>query len=78
MTRQKVLRKDEKVKAKMKAHADTRSRAKPSDIAISDLVLVHQRKENQFSTRFNPSPCRVTSKKGTMITAQQNGNYYNS
>ena len=75
VTQQKVLKKDEEAKAKMKAHADTRSRAKPSNIAIGDLVLVRQRKQNKLSTRFNPSPFRVTSKRGTMITAQQNGNH---
>ena len=59
----------------MKAYADTRSKAKPSKIKIGDLVLVYQRKRNKLSTRFNPSPFRVTGKRGTMITAHRKGKY---
>jgi len=40
-----------------------------------DLVLVRQRKQNKFSTPYNPSPFRVVRKKGFMITAQLNGKY---
>ena len=75
VTGQKVLKKNEEAKTKMKAHADARSRAKPSNITIGDLALVRQRKQNKLSTRFNPSPFCVTSKRRTMITAQRNGNY---
>ena len=72
---QEVKRKDEEAKAKMKVHADTRFKAKPSSINVGDLVLVRQRKENKLSTHFNPSPFRVTSKKGTKITARRNGKH---
>ena len=75
MTSQEVAKKDAEAKAKMKAHADTSSRAAPSNIKIGDLVLAHQRKQNKLTTRFNPSPFCVTSKRVTMITAQQNGKY---
>ena len=75
VTSQEVAKKDAEAKAKMKAYADTRSRAASSNIKIVDLVLVHQRKQNKLTTRFNPSPFCVTSKRGTMITAQRNGKY---
>ena len=57
--RQEVQRKDDKAKAKMKVHADTRSKAKPSKIKIGDLVLARQRKWNKLSTCFDPSPFHV-------------------
>ena len=52
-----------------------KSRAKPSQIGVNDLVLVKQRKQNKLSTPFDPSPFRVVRKKGTMITACRNGKY---
>ena len=73
--RQEVSKNDDKAKTKMKVYADAKSRAKPSEIAISDLVLVRQRKQNKLSTPFDPSPFRVVRKKGTMITACRNGKY---
>ena len=51
----------------MKVHADTQLKAKPSRINIGDLVLVHQRKESKLSTCFDPSPFRVTSKRGRSL-----------
>ena len=69
MNIQEVKRKDDKAKAKIKVHADARFKAKPSRIDVGDLVLVRQRKHNKLSLRFDPSPFRVTSKRGTMITA---------
>ena len=59
----------------MKVHADARFKAKTSRIDVGDLVLVRQRKQNKLSMHFDPSPFRVTSKRGTMITARQNGKY---
>lgn len=53
---QEVKMNDDKVKAKIKVYADSKSRAKPSKIEISDLILVRQRKQNKLSTPFNPSP----------------------
>ena len=41
---QEVKRKDEEAKAKMKVHADTQFKAKPSSINVGDLVLVCQKK----------------------------------
>ena len=70
-----VKRKDEKAKAKMKAHADAKAKATPSEIAVGDLMLAHQKKQNKFSTPYDPRPFRVIRKKGTMITACRNGKY---
>ena len=54
----------------MKVHADAQLKAKPSRINVSNLVLVRQRKQNTFSTHFDPSPFHVTSKRETMIIAR--------
>ena len=75
MNIQEVKRKDDRAKAKMKVHADARFKAKTSRIDVGDLVLVRKRKQNKLSMRFDPSPFRVTSKRGTMITARRNGKY---
>jgi len=68
LTGQKVEEKDEKAKAKMKAYADAKARAAPSEIAVGDLVLARQKKQNKLSTPFDPRPFRVIRKKGTMVT----------
>ena len=75
MNIQEVKRKDDKAKAKMKVHADARFEAKPSKVDVGDLVLVRQRKQNKLSMRFDPPPFRVTSKRGTMVTARRNDKY---
>ena len=67
--------KDAEAKRKMKEHADKVKRAQRSTIEIGDKVLVHQRKHNKFSTRFNPSPYTVIDIKGTMVTAARNEKY---
>ena len=54
---------DKQTKEKMKAHADRRVRAQVSDLKIGETVLLHQRKKNKFSTKFDPSPFQVTRKK---------------
>ena len=66
---------DQKAKEKMKESADTKRRARPSDIQIGQTVLVRQRKHNKFSTRFDSRPFKVTRKSGTMITAYRGGKY---
>ena len=65
----------EKAKAKIKAHADAKAKATPSKIAVGDLVLAHQRKQNKLSTPYDPRAFRVIRKRGTMITACRNGKY---
>ena len=67
--------KDAEAKRKMKEHADKVKRAQRSTIEIGDKVLVHQRKHNKFSTRFDPSPYTVVDIKGTMVTAARNEKY---
>ena len=59
----------------MKEHADKDKRAQRSTIEIGDKVLVHQRKHNKFSTRFDLSPYIVVDIKGTMVTAARNEKY---
>ena len=71
----KVQQNDDRAKHRMKEHADTRSRAKQSNIKVGDTVLIRQRKENKWSTKFDPSPFRVVRRKGTMVTALRNGKY---
>ena len=68
----KLIEKDMKAKSKMKEKADKTRKAKSSTIKVGDAVLVKQRKQNKFSTRFNPNPFRVVKKNGTMITAHRN------
>ncbi len=60
---------DQEAKEKMKMYADRKS--KPCTLETGDTVLIKQPKENKLSTPFNPKPCKVVSRKGTMITAQQ-------
>jgi hypothetical protein len=71
----KVQQNDDTAKSKMKENADKKSRAKVSSIQIGDSVLIHQRKQNKLSTKFDPSPFRVVRKKGTMITVLRGGKY---
>ena len=68
----KLIEKDMKAKSKMKEKADKTRKAKSSTIKVGDAVLVKQRKQNKFSTRFDPNPFRVVKKNGTMITAHRN------
>ena len=63
-------RKDKRVKAYIKDLADHRRKAKDTDIAIGDSVLIKQTKENKLSTPFKPVPYKVIEKKGSMITVQ--------
>ena len=71
----KVKRNDKQAKERMKSYADKKSRAKVSDIKVGDIVLIRQRKQNKWSTKFDPSPFYVVRRKGTMITAIRNGKY---
>ena len=74
-TSQEVRKNDQKAKIKMKENADMKRRASPSNLKIGDIVLVRQRKNNKFSTRFDPRPFEVVRKKGTMVTACRDGKY---
>ena len=70
-----VQRNDRRVKDKMKEYADKKRRAQKSNLKIGDTVLVRQRKQNKFSTRFDSKPWEVVRKKGTMVTACRDGKY---
>ena len=59
----------------MKKYVDKRSRAKVSNIRVGDTVLTRQRKQNKWSTNFDPFPFIVVSRKGTMVTASRNEKY---
>ena len=59
----------------MKKHADKRSRARVSNIQVGDRVLIRQKKQNKWSTKFDPFLFIVARCKGTMIMASQNGKY---
>ena len=72
---QKLKEKDSLAKAKMKDHADEKSRAKTSDIVVGDIVLVRQSKENKLSTRYDPKPYKVVKRRGSRITVLKNGHY---
>eukprot|EP00794_Sanderia_malayensis_P004986 gene4986-5644_t len=67
---QQLVERDADAKEKMKQNADGNNLAKESMISVGDLVIVKQRKQNKFSTKFNPNPYTVIAKKGTMITAE--------
>ena len=71
----KVQQNDDQAKKKMKEYADANSKAKQADIRVGDTVLIRQRKENKWSTKFDPSPFRVVRRKGTMITVIRKGKY---
>ena len=70
-----VREKDQKAKEKMKQYADTRRRAKRSNITNGDAVLIRQSKHNKFTTQYDPRPFKVVRIKGSMITAYRDGKY---
>jgi transposase InsO family protein len=47
-----VRMKDQHAKAKMKEYADTKRKAKPHSIQIGDMVLLRQKKQNEFSMTY--------------------------
>eukprot|EP00112_Aurelia_sp_Birch-Aquarium-sp1_P007113 Seg1776.5 transcript_id=Seg1776.5/GoldUCD/mRNA.D3Y31 product="hypothetical protein" protein_id=Seg1776.5/GoldUCD/D3Y31 len=59
----------------MKDRADEKSRAKNSEIVVGDTILVRQTKENKLSTRYNPKPYKVVTRRGSRITVLRNGHF---
>ena len=57
----------------MKKRADKRARSCQSNIKISDIVLVRQKKD-KFNTKFDPAPYKVIEIKRSMVTAIRNDN----
>ena len=56
-----------------KQYADQRRHTQQSNISVGDTVLVRQKKHNKLSSFYNPLPYKVTSMKGSMITAERQG-----
>ena len=50
---------DETTKKKMKEYADRKALA--SDVAVGDVVLAKQKKQNKFSTPFDPQQYKVVA-----------------
>lgn len=67
----KINEADHDAKVKRKAYADNRRGAKKPTFKVGDQVLVLQPKVNKLTSRFNPKPYRITTIKGTMITASR-------
>ena len=72
---QEVKRRDELAKEKMKCYADKKARAQLTEMRVGDTVLIRQRKNNKFTTKFDISPFQVVRVKGTMVTAVRNEKY---
>ncbi len=64
-----VRRNDTLAKQAMKTYRDSRVHAKTSDIAVGDVVLMKQLRQNKLTSAYNPQPLIVTDRKGSMITA---------
>ena len=59
------------VMGKAKERADLRNRAKMSEFAIGDHVLVRQPKRNKLTTYYDPEPYIIIGITGSMITASR-------
>ena len=57
--------------SQIKAYADKRNRASPSDIKPGDQVLLQQAKQNKLSMRYNPKPYTVLERKGPSLILQR-------
>ena len=55
----------------MKELADTRLGAQESGLEVGDQVLIRQEKRDKMDLPFVPSPYKVESKKGSMVTARR-------
>ena len=65
-----IRRKDKEAKDKMKGYADRKRYVKYSNLKVGDLVLVRQRRIKKIDTPYNPTPYKITMKKGSMVTAE--------
>ena len=57
----------------MKTYYDKRFNTTESSINVGDYVLLQQRPKNKLSTKFNTSPYKVISKKGSCVVIGKNG-----
>jgi hypothetical protein len=69
-TDESVRDRDRVKKEQGKQYTDQRRHAQESDTAVGDEVLVQQRKQNKFSTPFEPEPYKVVDKAGSQVTIE--------
>ena len=67
-----IRKRDTEAKQKNKRYADNRRNAKTSGLKPGDSVLVKQPIKHKLDTPFNPTPGKVVSRKGSMITVKHN------
>ena len=53
-----------------KQYTDSHRHAKESSVTVGDEVLLQQRKQDKFSTHFEPVPYKVVEKTGSQVTIQ--------
>ena len=71
VNRHKEARENEtKSQAYHKSYADNRRNAKESSIKVGDTVLVKQKRQNKFTSRFNKTPYVVIYRRGTQVIAE--------
>ena len=63
-----MRKKDKESKANQKKYKDAKKTVQPHNIEVGDTVLL-KRKQTKTTSRYDPSPFRVTDVKGTQITA---------
>ena len=73
---QEVKRRDELTKEKMKCYADKKARAQLTEMRVGDTVLIQQRRNKKFTTKFDTSPLKVVKVEETTVTAVRNEKYY--
>ena len=61
---------DTKSKTKGREYANNRRQAKPSKLKVGDVVILKQRKQDKFTTKFESTPYTVIDCKGTRIVAE--------
>ena len=62
---------DQQAKQRMKAYADKRNRASPSDIASGDKVLLKQSRQSKLSTLYDPDPFTVLERRRPSLILQR-------
>ena len=73
VNRQKEARENEtKSQAYHKSYADNRRNGEESSIKVGDTVLVKQKRQNKFTSRFNKTPYVVIYRKRTQVIAENN------
>ena len=68
-----ILQGNQQQKQKIKAYADKRRNATPSNIKAGDQVLLQQPRKNKLTSGFDPKPFTVISHKGTSLILQRRG-----